>query len=121
MEIEIQSQGFAVTGALHAHIVKRIEAALAPFKRQVRSVVARLADDNGARAGNGKTCRFGVSVGGSPDVFAADTRSDLYAAVDRAADHLAAAVAQRLNRRRELLRLRRCRAIASGAGVDQHR
>ncbi len=121
MEIEIQSHGFTVTGALHAHVVKRLEAALAPFKRQVRSVVARLADETGARTGKCKTCRFGASVGDAPEVFAAETRSDLYAAIDRAAEHLAAALDQRLKRRRDVLRLHRCRAIASGTSVDQHR
>lgn len=105
MEIEIQAQGFAVTGELRAHVAKRLEAALAPFKRHVRRVVARLGDENGPRGGYDKTCRIGVSVGGAPDVFAADTRPDLYAAIDCAADRLAAALARRLNRRRDLRRL----------------
>ena len=105
MEIEIQAQGFAVTVALRAHVAKRLEAALAPFKRHVRRVVARLGDENGPRGGYDKTCRFGVSVGGAPDVFAADTRPDLYAAIDCAASRLAAALARRLNRRRDLRRL----------------
>lgn len=104
MEIEIQAHGFAVTGALRSHVAKRLEAALAPFKRHVRRVVARLGDENGPRGGYDKTCRIGVSVGGAPDVFAADTRPDLYAAIDCAADRLAAALARRLNRRRDLRR-----------------
>ena len=105
MEIEIQARGFAVTVALRAHVAKRLEAALAPFKRHVRRVVARLGDENGPRGGYDKTCRLGVSVGGAPDVFTADTRPDLYAAIDCAADRLAAALARRLNRRRDLRRL----------------
>lgn len=104
MEIEIQAQGFAVTAALRAYLAKRLEAALGPFKRQVRRVVARLGDENGPRGGYDKTCRIGVSVGGAPDVFAADTRPDLYAAIDCAVDRLAVALSRRLNRRRNLLR-----------------
>lgn len=104
MDIEIQAHGFAVTDALRAHVTKRIGAALTPFKRHVRRVVARLADENGPRGGYDKTCRIGVSVGGAPDVFAADTRPDLYAAIDFAADRLAAALARRLDRRRNLRR-----------------
>ena len=113
MEIEIQAQGFAVTGALRAHVAKRLEAALGPFKRHIRRVVARLGDENGPRGGYDKTCRIGVSVGGAPDVFAADTRTDLYAAIDCAADRLAAALSRRLHRRRDLRRLGRSRAIAT--------
>ena len=105
MEIEIQAHGFAVTGALRAHVAKRLEAALTPFKGQVRRVVARLGDENGPRGGYDKSCRIGVSVGGAPDVFAADTRPDLYSAIDCAADRLAAALARRLNRRRDLRRI----------------
>lgn len=104
MDIEIQAHGFAVTDALRAHVTKRVGAALAPFKRHVRRVVARLADENGPRGGYDKTCRIGVSVGGAPDVFAADTRPDLYSAIDFAADRLAAALARRLDRRRNLRR-----------------
>ena len=116
MEIEIQAQGFAVTGELRAHVAKRLEAALAPFKRHVRRVVARLGDENGPRGGYDKTCRIGVSVGGAPDVFTADTRPDLYAAIDCAVDKLAAALARRLNRRRDLRRLPPTRLIG-----DDHR
>ncbi len=113
MEIEIQAQGFALSGALRAHVSKRLEAALAPFKRHVRRVVARLADENGPRGGYDKTCRIGVSVGGAPDVFAADTRPDLYTAIDCAADRLAAALARRLHRRRDLRRLAPSRRVTS--------
>ena len=116
MEIEIQAQGFALTVALRTHVAKRLEAALSPFKRHVRRVVARLGDENGPRGGYDKTCRIGVSVGGAPDVFAADTRPDLYAAIDCAADRLAAALARRLNRRRDLRRLLPTRLIG-----DDHR
>lgn len=112
MEIEIQSHGFAVTNSLRNHVTRRLEAALAPFKGQVRRVIARLGDENGPRGGNDKSCRIGVSVGGAPDVFAADTRADLYAAIDGAADRLGAALAHRLNRRRNLKRLRHAQAQA---------
>ena len=122
MEIEIQTRGFAVTDALRAHVAKRIEAALAPFKRHVRRVVARLGDENGPRGGFDKTCRIGVSVGGAPDVFAADTRPDLYTAIDCAADRLAVALARRLNRKRDLRRHSGARGVAalrSGIGNDE--
>ena len=120
MEIEIQAHGFALTGALRAHVAKRLEAALSPFKRHVRRVVARLGDENGPRGGYDKTCRIGVSVGGAPDVFAADTRPDLYAAIDCAADRLAAALARRLNRRRALRRQAAPREVAAPLATRSH-
>ena len=104
MEIEIQSHGFAVTGALRAHVARRLTTALAPYQRHVRRVVARLGDENGPRGGNDKSCRIGVSVGGAPDVFVADTHASLYAAIDCAAERLSAALARRLQRRRDLRR-----------------
>jgi putative sigma-54 modulation protein len=113
MEIEIQTRGFAVTDALRAHVAKRIEAALEPFKRHVRRVVARLGDENGPRGGFDKTCRIGVSVGGAPDVFAADTRPDLYTAVDCAADRLALALARRLKLKRNLRRHSGARSVVA--------
>ena len=116
MEIEVQAQGFALTASLHAYLAKRLHSALGPFKRHVRRVVARLGDENGPRGGYDKTCRIGVSVGGAPDVFAADTRPDLYAAIDCAVERLAAALSRRLNRRRNLRRLGHARAIAAGHG-----
>ncbi|MBK8958028.1 MAG: HPF/RaiA family ribosome-associated protein [Proteobacteria bacterium] len=117
MDIEIQAHGFAVTDALRAHVTKRVGAAIAPFKRHVRRVVTRLADENGPRGGYDKTCRIGVSVGGAPDVFAADTRPDLYAAIDFAADRLAAALARRLERRRNVRRHGAVRAAAPANGI----
>ena len=124
MEIEIQTRGFAVTDALRAHVAKRIETALAPFKRHVRRVVARLGDENGPRGGFDKTCRIGVSVGGAPDVFAADTRPNLYTAVDCAVDRLAAALVLRLNRKGDLRRHSGARSVAAlkpGVGNDKPR
>lgn len=112
MEIEIQSHGFAVTGALRAHVARRLTTALAPYQRHVRRVVARLGDENGPRGGDDKSCRIGVSIGGSPDVFATDTRASLYAAIDGAADRLSAALARHLQRRRDL----RCRAARTPNG-----
>lgn len=89
-------------------------------------VSARLGDENGPRGGYDKSCRIGVSVGGAPDVFAADTRPDLYSAIDCAADCLAAALARRLNRRRDLRRIGTpksagSRASARGAALDDER
>ena len=57
-------------------------------------------------------------------MFAADTRPDLYTAIDRAADRLAVALARRLNRKRDLRRHSGARGVAalrSGVGNDESR
>jgi ribosomal subunit interface protein len=100
MEIEIHSHGFAVTSAIRGYLAKRLSRSLAPYARHVRRVVARVADANGPRGGNDKSCRVGVSIAGSPDIFAADTRADLYSAIDCAIERLTSAVAKRIQRRR---------------------
>ena len=112
MEIEIQARGFAVTAALRSYVSQRLGRALAPYRTQVRRVVARLGDENGPRGGNDKCCVVGVSVDHSPDVFVTDQRSDLYSAIDRAAERLVSALARRLQRKRPS---RRARAAQVGS------
>ena len=106
MEIEIQARGFAVTAALRSYVSQRLGRALAPYRTQVRRVVARLGDENGPRGGNDKCCSVGISVGHAPDVFVTDKRSDLYLAIDRAAARLVNAVSRRLQRKRQSRRAR---------------
>ncbi len=60
----------------------------------------KLSDENGPRGGEDKRCRVRVGVDGPQDVVVEDVESDLYIAIDRAADRAGRVVARRLERQR---------------------
>ena len=101
MRIDIQSQGFTLTPALRAHAERRLRFALGATRPEVLRVVVRLSDDNGPRGGEAMRCRVRVAVAGVPDIVIEDAESDLYVAIDRAADRAGRTLVRRLSRRSE--------------------
>jgi ribosome-associated translation inhibitor RaiA len=76
--------------------------ALGRFEGRVNVVTARLADLNGPRGGVDKRCRISVAVRAGDPVLVEDADTDLYAAIDRAAERAGRAVWRQLARRREM-------------------
>ena len=103
MQIDIQSQGFALTDALREYAERRLRFALARVGDRIRRVRVRLADVNGPRGGIDKACSIQVTLNGLAAVMTEDTEADLYLAIDRAADRTGRSVARRVARRREHL------------------
>jgi len=101
MHIDIQSQGFTLTPALRAHAERRLRLALGATRPGVLRVAVRLSDDNGPRGGEDKRCRVRIAVAGVPDIVIEDAESDLYVAIDRAADRAGRTLVRRLSRRIE--------------------
>lgn len=101
MRIDIQASGFDLTEGLRQHTARRLQFALGWASHNVRTVSVRLSDINGPRGGNDKRCRIKIPLHGGQDVVIEDTESDLYVAIDRAADRTERAVARRLERSRE--------------------
>ncbi|HQS57429.1 MAG: 30S ribosomal protein S30 [Gallionellales bacterium 35-53-114] len=101
MRINIQTSGFKLTDGLREHTERRLQFALSWAVHDVRKVVVRLSDINGPRGGNDKRCYIQIPIPGRPDVVIEDTESDLYVAIDRAADRIERSVARRLERQRE--------------------
>ena len=99
MRIEIQARGFALTECLREHAERRLQFALSWVG--VRAVRVCLFDVNGPRGGNDKRCRIQIPMRGAPNVVVEDSESDLYLAIDRAADRTERTVARRLGRWRE--------------------
>lgn len=89
MQIDIQSQGFALTHARREYTERRLQFALARVGDGVRRVTVRLFDVNGPRGGIDKRCRIQVMLDGLADVVVEDTEADLYVAIDRATANLA--------------------------------
>ncbi len=100
MNISIQARGFDLTEAIREHTRKRLQFALGWANHEVRSISVCLSDVNGPRGGNDKRCRIQIPIAGSPDVVIEDAESDLYLAINRAADRTERTMARRLARLR---------------------
>jgi ribosomal subunit interface protein len=113
MELQIRSEGFRTTAALHAFTRERLDFALGRFQELVAKVRVRLSDDNGPRGGIDKRCRFEVRLRGAPTVLIEERSDDLYAAIARAAQRLERQVARISSVRRSSVRssARRQRAL----------
>ena len=98
MQIDIQARGFKLTEGLRTQAERRVRFALGSTSVRVRSVVMRLADENGPRGGLDKRCSILANLPGAPAVIIEQQEADLYVAIDRAADRAGRAVSRRLER-----------------------
>ncbi len=98
MQIDIQARDFSLTEALKNYVELRLGYALNTRYDRIKRVLVRLSDINGPRGGNDKCCQLHVVLPGQADVVIADTQSNLYAAIDRAADRASHAVSRKLAR-----------------------
>ncbi|TNG02431.1 MAG: HPF/RaiA family ribosome-associated protein [Gammaproteobacteria bacterium] len=86
MQITIQSRGFSLTEALENRVKTRLGFTLAHGDNRIRSVAVKLSDLNGPRGGVDKRCLIEARINGLPPVVVQDIQSDMYTAIDRAAD-----------------------------------
>ena len=98
MQIDIQARDFSLTEALQNYVELRLGYALNTRYDRIKRVLVRLSDINGPRGGNDKCCQLQVVLPGQADVVIAETQSNLYAAIDRAADRASHAVSRKLAR-----------------------
>lgn len=103
MQITTQTHGVTLSDALNHHIRRRLHLAMDRIGDRIRRVVVRLSDINGPRGGTDKRCQLQIHLDQQPDVVIEDTRSDLYAAVDRATERAARTITRRLGRQRDAL------------------
>ena len=100
MQISIQANGFSLTEGLRAHVERRMRAALGWSGGHLRRLAVSLSDINGPRGGRDKRCKVQVRLAGGAEVVIEDTETDLYAAIDRAAERADRAVVRRMERQR---------------------
>ena len=98
MKIDIKTNGFEVTDGLRDYVQRRLDFALDWAKHEVRRITINLSDINGPRGGKDKRCQMHIPLSGHRDVVIQDTESDLYAAIDRAADRASQTLDRRLRR-----------------------
>lgn len=98
MQIDIQARGFKLTAGLRARAERRLRFALGSTSSRVRSIVMRLADENGPRGGQDKRCTIRADLPGIPPIIIEQQECNLYVAIDRAADRAGRAVSRRLEK-----------------------
>ena len=101
MEISVQARGFSLTKALRDHAERRLRFALGWADARLHRISVRLSDDNGPRGGEDKRCRIRIAFAGAPSVVIEDIETDVYAALDRAADRASRSLARKLERLRD--------------------
>lgn len=101
MLIEIQARNFPLTNALRGHIQRRLDFALSTRYEHIQRILVRLSDTNGPRGGSDKCCHIQITLPRLADVVIEDTESDLYDAINRAADRASRTVARKLARERD--------------------
>ena len=101
MQIEIQARGFTLTQAIRGYIERRLRFALSARYTQINRVRVRLSDINGPRGGCDKRCSIQIMLPGQTPVLIEDTESNLYVAIDRAADRTRRTLTRRLSRQRD--------------------
>jgi putative sigma-54 modulation protein len=101
MRVDIKTSGLDLTDGLRDHAQKRLEFALDWARHDVRRVSINLSDINGPRGGKDKRCQIHIPLPGHRDVVIQDTESDLYAAIDLAADRAGQTLERRLCRHRD--------------------
>ena len=99
MQIQIHSDDFALTEGLREHIVRRLSYSLNHGGDLISRIVVRLADVNGPKGGVDKCCGIEVRLKGRSAITIDDTQSDLYVAIDRAAERTGRTLHRRIARR----------------------
>lgn len=100
MQIDIHAHGFTLTDGIHDYVLKRLAYSLNHGDEHITRVNVRLSDINGPRGGEDKRCLIEIRLKGAPEVVIEDTESDLYVAIDRAAERASRTLARRLARQR---------------------
>ena len=100
MQIEIQARDFSLTQALRSHVERRLAFALSTRYDRIDRIWVRLSDVNGPRGGSDKCCQLHIVMPGQADIVIVDTQTNMYVAIDRAADRAGRAVSRRLARLR---------------------
>lgn len=106
MRLGILSRGIALTEAIRQYAQRRLKTALGRYQQALGSVQVRLADVNGPRGGIDKHCVVEIRGPAFEPIIVRERDTDLYAAIDRAADRVDRAVARRLARIRDMSRAR---------------
>ena len=106
VHIDIHASGFNLTDGLRDHARRKIAHALDHFGFPGGRIRVRLSDINGPRGGLDKRCQIHISLPRRDHVIVEDIESDLYIAIDRAAERAGESLRRRHARQRAQLKIR---------------
>ena len=115
MRLEVRIHAAALDDSLRAYIDRRLRFAVGRLGERVGQVKVGISDLNGPRGGVDKCCRVSVTLVPRGRVVVEEVDSDLYTAIDRAAERLGRSCTRRLQRARELKIGRE--SIRAGSGL----
>ena len=118
MQIDIYANGFTTTGALRAHVARRLQYAFGCCAERISRIMVRLSDINGPRGGVDKRCQIQVRLATLADVVIEDTEADLYVAIDRATERAVRTVVRHLARQRRPVRSPPREEAVSGGPIE---
>lgn len=98
MKLTVRWKDLPASSDLSQHLERRLGFAIGRFGTRVRSVWARLSDENGPRGGIDKRCMLQARGQALGLVTVEESDSDLRAAIDRAADRLSRSLARAVER-----------------------
>jgi putative sigma-54 modulation protein len=104
MQPNIVGTNIPLSDSIRDHIQDRLSPVIQRFETELTSLSVRFGDCNGHKGGVDKQCRIEAVVGHAGPIIAEETHTDLYAAIDVAADRLMRAISHKVDRRQELRR-----------------
>lgn len=104
MKIHVRSKQVTIDDDVRDYIERRFQLGLGRYSSRIFRVSVQIIDMNGPRGGADKACRVEVKFRSFGGVFVENTDSNLYSAVDRAADKAGRAVARVISRAKDLNR-----------------
>ena len=119
MKIDIRGHRIELTEALRTHIERRLQFALRQFGARVTAVTVTVEDLNGPRGGVDKQCRITVVLASTSHLRVEVLSTEITAAVDQAADHLARAIAREFERPPPYPTYRPCTSRIAGTTLFQ--
>lgn len=105
MNIHLESQGFELTPAIRAHVIKQLNFNLANFESHIMAVDVFLRDINGPKGGADMKALLHVKLDVGQPIKVESTRSDLYVSIVLAARQAKRAVRRTLSKQRRMEKL----------------
>jgi putative sigma-54 modulation protein len=102
MQLDVRIQKIDFPKAVHRYIERRLHFSLSRFEQRIRRVNVRIFDLNGPRGGADKCCRIAIRLVSSDVIVVQEVNSDVFRAIDRAAERAGQKLAHKVHRARAL-------------------
>ncbi len=96
--IEISTKSIDLTEIIRTHVERRLQFALDRFSERIVRVFVRLVAMNGSHGARNNECHIKVRLFGLKSLMVKEADTDLFTAVDRAAERAGQTVARTLDR-----------------------